>query len=342
MADGPSADDTTAAIRWAMSYNGYERLASDPGALERLLQPARDEFASTGRAPSWCGVDLLRGWAFLLQRHDYFAGGGSLGAEWHTVLDAVRHHPTSTRDDLPPAPSTDRAVGAGGPDAVRVLGVDGCPRGWVGVVLAGDDVAVHVAPRIDELVDVAGRDARLDVVGIDIPIGLPDAGRREADSLARRRVGARSSSVFTTPVREALLAATHAEAVAVNRSRAGTGISIQAYALRTKVLEVDAWARRAPCPAIEVHPEVSFAEMNGASLAHAKSTRAGLDERLATLRAHGIRLGEPVRRPGAGADDVLDAAAVAWTARRRAVGDALALPDPPEVFSDGWPAAIWV
>jgi predicted RNase H-like nuclease len=41
-------------------------------------------------------------------------------------------------------------------------------------------------------------------------------------------------------------------------------------------------------------------------------------------------------------DDVLDAAAVAWTARRYVDGAARSLPDPPEAFADGWPAAIWV
>jgi predicted RNase H-like nuclease len=40
------------------------------------------------------------------------------------------------------------------------------------------------------------------------------------------------------------------------------------------------------------------------------------------------------------ADDVLDAAAAAWTARRKAVGEARSLPDPPELIR-GRPVAIW-
>jgi predicted RNase H-like nuclease len=40
-------------------------------------------------------------------------------------------------------------------------------------------------------------------------------------------------------------------------------------------------------------------------------------------------------------DDVLDAAIAAWTARRVARNEAQAMPDPPEVFSDGIPSAIW-
>jgi len=43
-----------------------------------------------------------------------------------------------------------------------------------------------------------------------------------------------------------------------------------------------------------------------------------------------------------GVDDVLDAAVAAWTARRVLAGEAVSLPDPPERFGDGLPAAIWV
>lgn len=40
-------------------------------------------------------------------------------------------------------------------------------------------------------------------------------------------------------------------------------------------------------------------------------------------------------------DDVLDAAAAAWTAHRIAHGRAHSLPDPPEHDADGRPVAIW-
>jgi predicted RNase H-like nuclease len=55
----------------------------------------------------------------------------------------------------------------------------------------------------------------------------------------------------------------------------------------------------------------------------------------------GIRLDADLGPAGsAGAiDDVLDAAA--WTARRVARGQAHPLPDPPEIFSDEIPCAIW-
>ncbi len=41
------------------------------------------------------------------------------------------------------------------------------------------------------------------------------------------------------------------------------------------------------------------------------------------------------------ADDVLDAAAVAWSAGRIAHGQAVCVPDPPQTGDRGQPIAIW-
>jgi predicted RNase H-like nuclease len=82
----------------------------------------------------------------------------------------------------------------------RVLGVDACKAGWVGVVLHGGAATVSIAKRIDVLVADAEVGGHLAVIGIDIPIGLPDTGRRRADVLAYQRLGRRRSSVFMTPV----------------------------------------------------------------------------------------------------------------------------------------------
>jgi predicted RNase H-like nuclease len=60
------------------------------------------------------------------------------------------------------------------------------------------------------------------------------------------------------------------------------------------------------------------------------------------ISANGIVLEEVGPEVGlAGVDDVLDAAAAAWTARRRDRGTARAHPQPPQVFSDGISCAIW-
>jgi predicted RNase H-like nuclease len=93
---------------------------------------------------------------------------------------------------------------------------------------------------------------------------------------------------------------------------------------------------------IEAHPELSFATMAGAPITAGKKTDEGRTARLAALRAAG--LGSPSVLSGSGyaADDVLDACAAAWTAARWVNGEARSLPDPPQTFSDGIPAAIWV
>ncbi|WP_378041036.1 8-oxoguanine DNA glycosylase OGG fold protein [Citricoccus parietis] len=89
-------------IEWALAYNAYERLAKSPNDLGRLLEPARDGFLTTGCVPEWCGVDLLRGWAFYLVREDYFSGGGTLGREWQAVMTSLINHPAGRGEDLPP------------------------------------------------------------------------------------------------------------------------------------------------------------------------------------------------------------------------------------------------
>ena len=223
-----------------------------------------------------------------------------------------------------------------------VLGLDATKHGWAGIHWSGGDTVRGVfGPTIQSAVAAAGA---VDTVAIDIPIGLPDTSRRLADELARKAVGPRRSSVFSTPIRAALETETYAEALDVSRHRAGFGLSAQAYALRGKVLEVDAFLRSSNVRIVEVHPEVCFAAMNGEPVAWSKRTWRGMNHRHDLLKAAGIGLPQDLGAVGekAGADDVLDAGAAAWTAMRVSRGEASCLPEQPEVFSDGWPAAIWV
>ncbi|WP_338749702.1 DUF429 domain-containing protein [Janibacter alittae] len=222
----------------------------------------------------------------------------------------------------------------------RVVGIDACKQGWIGVT---NDLRGYFGANITEVLAVILDEGDLDVVAIDIPIGLPVNGSRQADSLARRLVGGRASSVFSTPVRAALGAPSHAEATAISVQSTGKGISQQAYALRKKILEVDSWARIASQPVIEVHPEVCFAVMNGEALRHPKSSWAGFEQRRRILAKSGFCLPSDLGTAGelAATDDVLDAAAAAWTAARFAQGTAVSYPSTPENFGDGHEAAIW-
>lgn len=219
-----------------------------------------------------------------------------------------------------------------------VLGVDACKAGWVGIAWSGGAVTPHYAETIAELADAAGP---LAVMAVDIPIGLPDHGPREADLLARTFVGRRQSSVFLTPVRATLGVRQHSRANIINHQLTGQGLSIQAFSLLPKIQEVDDWLPKASCRVVEVHPEVSFTELSGTPLP-SKKTWAGAEARRELLQRAGMFLSGPLGAAGqAGVDDILDAAVAAWTARRVARGTAQSFPNPPETFSDQIEAAIW-
>ncbi len=227
-------------------------------------------------------------------------------------------------------------------DVGRVLGVDGCRDGWVGIVPDADAPREYVAEDLSALLTLVDADGPVVRVGIDIPIGLADTGWRAADTLAAARLGRRRASIFRTPVRAALTARDHAAGVAISRELSGAGFSIQAWGLREKILEVDDLVGAGATRLDEVHPEVTFTELGGQPAAYAKKTWAGQHERLALLAAAGLDLARLVGDVGLAApDDVVDAAACAWTARRLARGTAASLPDPPQPLPDGRTAAIW-
>ena len=204
------------------------------------------------------------------------------------------------------------------PRTLRVAGVD-LAGGALAVVVLEENRVVD-SFRCETFAEALLVDA--EVVGIDIPIGIPDAGSRPADEAARRFVGPRASSVFTTPVRRVLEAESYAEARGVASELTGKSVSAQSYALRRRILEVDEYAR-ADERVIEVHPEVSFRQLAHRPLL-SKHRSDGLAERRELLEQAGIEV--PASVPRIAEPDLLDAIVVAWTARRYARGEAVPLP----------------
>jgi predicted RNase H-like nuclease len=222
----------------------------------------------------------------------------------------------------------------------EVTGVDGCARGWIAVTLRSPDrrageiagVRVVVAATLDGL-PLAG------VTGIDMPLGQVATGWRDADLIAKRALGRRGVTVFTIPPRPVLECLTYAEANRACRDLTGKGLSVQAWGLRRKIAEADEFRRRAAVPLHEVHPELAFAALaGGAPLPDSKHTKAGLAARRALLANAGITL--PPKVPGAAEDDLLDAAAVAWSARRIASGEAVVFTNAAQRADDGTEIAI--
>ncbi|CAN5598211.1 DUF429 domain-containing protein [soil metagenome] len=223
----------------------------------------------------------------------------------------------------------------------KVLGVDGCKAGWVGVELRhGQFAAAHFHPTLAGL--VAGV-ADAAAVGVDMPLGLMATEARASDRAAQRLLAARSSSIFVMPPRPVFDAPDHATGTALAVAMTGKGISIQAWGLKAKLLEAEALHALSSLPLYEVHPELSFHQMGLLPSDGSKKSWRGQRARLRVLCGQGIEipedLGATVEKIPA--DDVLDAAAAAWSAHRIASDLAFCLPDPPQVNERGQRLAIW-
>jgi predicted RNase H-like nuclease len=221
-----------------------------------------------------------------------------------------------------------------------VLGVDACPGGWVGVELdAGAFAAAHWGSTLE---DVVRRVPAAAIIAVDIPLGLVDAGWREADRAAKAYLGRRSSSVYMTPPRAALAEDTHALATARCRGLTGNGFSVQAWGLKAKLLEANSLYESGRYPLREVHPEASFTAMGLLTEDGSKKSWRGQRARLRVLHENGIDLPDELGLAGGvPTDDVLDAGAGAWSAGRIAAGEGTPLPDPPQLNERGQQVAIW-
>jgi len=159
------------------------------------------------------------------------------------------------------------------------------------------------------------------MVAVDIPIGLPEAGRRACDVAARRHLGPRRSSVFPAPPRPLLGVHDYGHALTMKQALDGRGLSKQAFHLLPKIAEVDAALDADDQRAVvESHPELAFARLKGRPADNSKRSEAGLAERRDLLR--GVVGSLPSRPRGAGEDDLVDAVALTITARRLAEGTA--------------------
>lgn len=230
-------------------------------------------------------------------------------------------------------------------DMVMVLGVDACPDGWLAVELRdGRFAQARAVTTLRSLLPSAVADG-VAVVAVDMPLGLLDTGWRRADTEAAALLGPRKgSSVFRVPPRAVWQEETYDDARRRCRELTGAGLSRQSWGLGSKLREANAclaepWGDRL----FEVHPEVSFRALaGGTALLARKKSWAGQMARRSLLATAGIVLPDDLGAAGrTPPDDVLDAAAAAWTAHRIARGRARPLPDPPEHDADGRPVAIW-
>ena len=236
--------------------------------------------------------------------------------------------------------------------ATVVAGVDGCRAGWF-AVLWDTEADSFVFQVIPDFAGVLAFAAAAEVIAVDIPIGLLTQalpGGRVCDVYARKLLHPnRMSCVFSPPVRGTLEAATYPEAVAINRgsSHYDCALSKQCFGIIPKIREVDQLMTAELQEKVrEAHPEVCFHALNrGTTLSQAKRTPEGRSERLKLLVQHGFA---PLiaqlfcsRVEGAAPDDVLDACATCWTARRIAEGNAVRIPQEPHRDACGLRMEMW-
>jgi predicted RNase H-like nuclease len=215
---------------------------------------------------------------------------------------------------------------------VRVAGVDGCREGWVAVVLQdGRFSGALSSATFRELLKSL---STAEVIAIDIPIGCQQQAAPEQPTKQPKTSSAVAATLFLTSptVREA---SSYDEA---KHLASGRKPSTQSFALEDYVNDCLALDQRVR----EVHPEVSFTEMNRRSPLLPKKSWNGFWERRSLLARQGIEIPEhlPLRAGAAQPDDILDAGAAAWTALRIGRGEAGSLPSPPE-DPDRRQVAIW-
>ncbi len=234
-------------------------------------------------------------------------------------------------------PSSASAIPEVLPEAA-CAGVDGCRAGWIAVTidaLGRRDFAVLA--RFEAIISLGAARAL-----IDIPIGVPDSGNRACDWAARRLLGAARSRVFLG-ARRPLLLYRHDYRAANEWAKAdGKGLSRQCFHILNKIAEVDALMTPALQATIcEAHPELVFQRLGGGAALPPKKSPEGRRQRRELVAAHGFaaidRWLAALRGSGAGADDLLDACALALAA----AAPHGTVPCPTETDARGLRMEIW-
>ena len=222
-------------------------------------------------------------------------------------------------------------------------GADGCKGGWLLVTkdLKSGCISYKLCRSTHDLFFNA---SSLDVLALDIPIGLTDKGPRNCDLQARRLLKAgRASSVFPAPIRPVLSAICHEQASQLRFEAEGKRMTVQAWAIVEKIREVDEILQtdtEVRNRVREVHPEVCFYFLAGENpCQYSKKKEIGREERrnlLMPLFNGDLESALAHRRKFRCAeDDILDAFAALWTAERIATGKAQSIPVEPERDSSG-------
>ena len=225
-------------------------------------------------------------------------------------------------------------------------GIDGCKAGWFMVTLnSSTKWKTAIYPNIFSLWKEC---KEMELILIDIPVGLPDSGKdeRDCDIAAREVLGkARASSVFPTPCRPAVNVTSYEKASETNYRLAGRKLSLQSWGIVPKIREVDALNLRDSSVRKKIresHPEVCFWGLNDLQpMKFAKKTVEGQAERRKVLEKSYENSSAMIedafshfKRSQVSKDDILDALSLAVTASQWTSGR-YTLPYLPKTDSHG-------
>ena len=217
-----------------------------------------------------------------------------------------------------------------------IIGIDGCKSGWFSI-WENQDKSIHssVFSNLNELKNFFKNESQL-ILGIDMPVVLSEVIPRQADQLARKLLSKKASSVFTAPTPEMLDQPNYEKASLVSKRLFGKSMSLQSWYLFPKIKDVQTMIHHEDMQIYEIHPELSFRAMNNEQvILESKKTQEGFALRKALLSMHFKNfIFEEIRRHYARKDvmdnDILDALAVLWSAKRIQSNQASFLPQTPE------------
>jgi len=217
-----------------------------------------------------------------------------------------------------------------------IIGIDGCKSGWFSV-WENQDKSIHssVFSNLNELKNFFKNESQL-IVGIDMPVVLSEVIPRQADQLARKLLSKKASSVFTAPTPEMLDQPNYEKASLVSKKLFGKSMSLQSWYLFPKIKDVQTMIHHEDMQIYEIHPELSFRAMNTEQvILESKKSPEGFAIRNSLLTMHFKNfIFEEIRRQYARKDvmdnDILDALAVLWSAKRIQSNQASFLPQAPE------------
>lgn len=225
-----------------------------------------------------------------------------------------------------------------------IVGIDGTPKGWCAVFRKEHQYFTEHHTSLSTLFETH---PLLKIIAIDMVIGLPQSaqkGGRWADKHARTLLSPRGSVVFSAPCRAAVYAQDYAQANQRSRASApdNIGLSKQSYNICPKIRELDNHllqdtALRKKC--FEVHPELSFWEMNQQMPLPSKHKPEGKTKRIALLESNGIPCTSLLTHSKYHID-LIDAAACLWSAQRIVNQTSRKTPSPMQSDQKGLPMCI--